>query len=90
LRGGFICRADLHPLFTINTCQRKRLRLQELALLPGSGSRKAAGGVLWFSETTHIALGRLSLLSTTRIYSQELPIKVVNRLFPTSSIIVTN
>ncbi len=41
----------------MNACQRKRLRLQELTLLHGSGSRKAAGAVLWFSETTHIALG---------------------------------
>ena len=34
----------------------KQLWLLELALLHGSGSRKAAGAVMWFSETTHIAL----------------------------------
>jgi hypothetical protein len=51
-------------LFGMNTCQRKRLRLHELALLPGSGSRKAAGAVLWFSETTRIAFeGLASTLS---------------------------
>ena len=53
------------PLFTMNACQRKRLRLLELALLHGSGSRKAAGGVLWFSETTHIALGAQANLLLT-------------------------
>jgi len=37
----------------------KQLRLLELALLHGSGSRKAAGAVMWFSETTHIALAGL-------------------------------
>jgi len=42
----------------------KQLRLLEFALLHGSGSRKAAGAVVWFSETTHIALEAL-LSSTT-------------------------
>ena len=37
----------------------KRLRLLELALLHGSGLRKAAGAVMWISETTHIALAGL-------------------------------
>ena len=34
----------------------KQLLLLEFALLHESGSRKAAGAVVWFSETTHIAL----------------------------------
>jgi len=34
----------------------KQLRLLEFALLHESGSRNAAGAVVWFSETTHIAL----------------------------------
>jgi hypothetical protein len=34
----------------------KQLRLLELALLHGSGSRRAAAAAMWFSETTHIAL----------------------------------
>jgi len=41
----------------MDTNCRKRLRLQEIAVLHGSGSRKAAEAVAWFSETAHIALG---------------------------------
>jgi hypothetical protein len=36
---------------------RKRLRLLEIAVLHGSGSRKAAEAVAWFSETAQIVLG---------------------------------
>jgi hypothetical protein len=38
-------------------CQ-KRLRLLELAVLDGSGSRKAAEAVMWFSETAYVAFDR--------------------------------
>jgi hypothetical protein len=40
----------------MDTNCRKRLRLLEIAVLHGSGSRKAAEAVAWFSETAHIAL----------------------------------
>ena len=40
----------------MGTNYRKQLLLQEVAMLPGSGSRKAAGAELGFLETTHTTL----------------------------------
>ena len=45
--GGYRVRS---LLFQLDTDCRKRLRSLELALLHGSGSRKAAGAVLWFTK----------------------------------------
>jgi len=43
--GGYRVRS---PLFQLDVNSRERLRSLELALLHGSGYRKAAGAVLWF------------------------------------------
>ena len=42
-------------MFVMNTKCQKRLRLLELVLLHGSGSRKAAGAARWFTETIQLA-----------------------------------
>jgi len=53
---------------------RKQLRLIEIAVLHGSGSRKAAEAVAWISETAHIALARPS--SNAPLGQQGKPAKI--------------
>jgi hypothetical protein len=71
----------------------KQLRLLEFALLHESGSRKAAGAVVWFSETTHIALAVRSCRTVEFNHCKQVPglvswiemNTVINHLDPTLS-----
>jgi hypothetical protein len=54
------------PLFAMDTNCHKCLQLLDFLFLLGSGSRNAAGEVLWFTETTHVALGGLGIVSISQ------------------------